>query len=69
MRKIDWVKKWFIEDGLRESLTGKRCDRTYERKIDGDFEARLIALSCSQPPMGHSRCSLRLLAYKAFELQ
>lgn len=69
MRKIDRVKKRFIEDGLEESLTGKRRERIYERKIDGDFEARLIALSCSEPPSGYLRWSLRLLADKAVELQ
>jgi len=39
------------------------------KKIDGDFEARLIALSCSEPPEGYSRWSLRLLADKVVELQ
>jgi hypothetical protein len=69
MRKIDRVKKRFVQEGLQESLTGKKPDRVYERKIDGDFEARLIALSCSEPPKGYSRWSLRLLADKVVELQ
>jgi hypothetical protein len=69
MRKIDRVKKRFVEEGLQESLTGKKRDRIYDKKIDGDFEARLIALSCSEPPRGYSRWSLRLLADKAVELQ
>jgi hypothetical protein len=69
MRKIDRVKKRFVLDGLEASLTGKKPDRIYERKIDGDFEARLIALSCSAPPEGYSRWSLRLLADKVVELQ
>jgi len=68
MRKIDRVKKRFVLGGLQESLTGKKRDRTYERKIDGDFEARLIAFSCSEPPKGYSRWSLRLLADKMVEL-
>ena len=41
----------------------------HERKADGDFEAHLVALSCSEPPPGHVRWSLRLLADKVVELQ
>lgn len=69
MRKIDRVKKRFILEGINESLTGKKPVRVYDKKIDGDFEAKLIALSCSEPPSGYSRWSLRLLADKVIELQ
>ena len=41
----------------------------YEKKADGDFEAHLIALSCSAPPEGFARWSLRLLADRAVELK
>jgi len=69
MRKIDRVKKRFVLESFDEALTGKKPDRTYVKKTDGDFEARLIALSCSDPPEGFSRWSLRLLADKVVELQ
>jgi len=68
MRKIDRVKKRFVTQGLDVALNGKKTERVYERKADGDFEAHLVALSCSQPPEGFSRWSLRLLADKAVEL-
>jgi hypothetical protein len=68
MRKIDRVKRRFVEEGLETALTGKKPDRVYEKKADGDFEAHLIALSCNEPPEGFSRWSLRLLADKAVEL-
>ena len=68
MRKIDRVKKRFVEDGLDVALNGKKGNRVYKKKVDGDFEAHLIALSCSNPPEGFSRWSLRLLAEKAVEL-
>jgi len=68
MRKIDRVKKRFVEDGLDVALNGKKGNRVYKKKADGDFEAHLIALSCSNPPEGFSRWSLRLLAEKAVEL-
>ena len=68
MRKIDRVKKRFVEDGLEITLNGTKGQRYYEKKADGEFEAHLIALSCSEPPEGFSRWSLRLLADKMVEL-
>jgi len=68
MRKIDRVKKNFVMDGLDITLNGHTRNRTYKKKIDGDFEAHLIAISCSEPPEGFGRWSLRLLADKVVEL-
>jgi transposase len=68
MKKIDRVKKRFVEDGLDITLNGRKGSRVYKKKADGDFEAHLVALSCSDPPEGFSRWSLRLLADKAVEL-
>jgi len=68
MKKIDRVKKRFVEDGLDITLNGRKGSRIYKKKADGDFEAHLIALSCSDPPEGFSRWSLRLLADKVVEL-
>jgi len=69
MRKIDRVKKRFIEEGFETALAGRKQERVYEKKADGDFEAHLVALSCSQPPEGFVRWSLRLLADRAVELK
>jgi len=69
MRKIDRVKKRFVNQGPYVALNGKKSDRVYEKKADGDFEAHLIALSCSKPPEGFSQWSLRLLADRAVELK
>ena len=69
MKKIDRVKKRFVEEGLEIALYGHPKDREYEKKVDGDLEARLIALSCSESPEGFSRWSLRMLADKAVELE
>jgi transposase len=68
MRKIDRVKKRFVEEGFEVALIGRRGKRVYKKKADGDFEAHLVALSCSGPPEGFCRWSLRLLADKAVEL-
>jgi Fe2+ or Zn2+ uptake regulation protein len=69
MRTIDRVKKRFVEEGFDAALERKESERTYERKADGDVEARLIALSCGEPPEGYGRWSLRLLADKMVELK
>ncbi len=68
MRKIDRVKKRFVMEGMEAVLTKKKGSRIYEKKTDGDFEAHLVALSCSEPPEGFSRWSLRMLADKVVEL-
>lgn len=67
MRTIDRIKKKFIEGGLEAVLERKPPDRTYDKKVDGDVEAKLIALCCSEPPEGRSKWSLRLLAEKMVE--
>jgi transposase len=67
-RKIDRLKKRMVEEGLPGALQRKRPERSYPRKIDGALEARLIAMSCGEPPQGSARWSLRLLAERAVEL-
>ncbi len=68
MRKIDRIKKCFVEEGFDIALNGTKGKRAYKKKADGDFEAHLVALSCSEPPKGFARWSLRLLADKVVEL-
>lgn len=69
MRKIDRVKRRFVEDGLEAAFGSRQGRRFHERKADGDFEAHVVALSCGKPPQGFARWSLRLLADQAVELQ
>jgi hypothetical protein len=68
-RTIDRVKKKFVEQGFEAALENSPTTRVYDKKTDGDVEAHLIALSCSKPPKGFSRWSLRLLADKMVEMQ
>ena len=68
MRKIDRTKKRFVVDGLDVALNGRKGSRVYKKKVDGDFEAHLVALSCGDPPEGFARWSLRLLADRVVEL-
>lgn len=69
MKKIDRVKKRFVEEGIEIALLGHKGERVYKKKVDGDLEAHLIALSCSEPPEGFAHWSLRMLADKAVELE
>ena len=69
MRTIDRVKKKFIEEGFEKVLERRVSSRIYDVKIDGDVEARLVKLCCSEPPSGFAKWSLRLLADKMVELK
>jgi len=69
MRTIDRVKKRFVEEGLEAALKMAPTSRVYDKLVDGDMEAHLIALACGDPPKGFARWSLRLLADKLVELR
>ena len=69
MRTIDRVKKKFIDEGFEGVLDRRPTSRVYETKSDGDVEAKLVALCCSEPPKGFAKWSLRLLADKMVELE
>jgi transposase len=68
-RTIEHLKKRFVEDGLEAALERKPREKPPREVIfDGAFEARLIALACSDAPEGYRRWTVRLLADKAVEL-
>lgn len=68
-RSIEHLKKRFVEDGLDVALERKPREKPpREVTFDGAFEARLIALACSDAPEGHRRWTVRLLADKVVEL-
>ncbi len=59
---VERVRKRFVEQGLEAALVPAKSHRVYERKLDGDGEAHLIALACSKSPQGRHRWTLALLA-------
>lgn len=68
-RTIEHLKKRFVEDGVKIALDRKpRETPPREVTFDGAFEARLLALACSEAPEGHQRWTVRLLADKVVEL-
>ena len=62
------VRRRFVEGGLEAALHRKVQVKRKEPKLDGDKEAHLIALACSEAPEGRDRWSLRLLAGRMVEL-
>ena len=66
---IEKVKKRFVEEGLDSAIERKASTRKPNIKFDGEFDARIMQLACSQSPEGTSRWTIRLLAEKAVELK
>lgn len=66
---VEGVRQRFVEQGLEAALNRKKQDRPSRiPKVDGEVEARLIALRCGPAPEGCAKWTLRLLADKAVEL-
>lgn len=63
------MRERFVEDGLEVALNGKKRQKYKEKVFDGAVEAHVVALRCSQPPAGHARWTVRLLAQKMVELE
>lgn len=61
----DFLAKQDIEAYL---MRKKRETPPTPPKLDGEQEAKIIALACSEPPEGYARWSVRLLSSKAVEL-
>jgi len=66
---IERIRKMFIQEGLTAALERRRPRRQYDRALDGDGEAHLVALTCQKPPEGRSRWTLRLLADRMVQLE
>lgn len=68
-RTVERVRQRFVEQGFEAALVPAKGKRVYSRKLDGEQEAKLIAMACSKPPAGKKRWTLRLLADEAVELR
>ena len=67
-KTVERLKQRFVEEGFEACMDRKPYPEIKEIKTDGDFEAHLIAISCSKAPAGYARWSLRMLADKMVEL-
>lgn len=66
---VSRVRRTYVEQGLAAALERKSPDRVYRRCLDGETEARLIALACSTPPHERPCWTLRLLADELVRLE
>ncbi len=62
------IRERFVLESFEIALHGHSTRNHRRRRIDGECEARLIAMLCGPAPEGYARWSLRLLADKAVEL-
>jgi transposase len=68
-RTVENVRRRFVTDGTAAALERKKRDHPPREKVlDGEAEAHLIAVACSEPPEGRARWTLELLADKLVEL-
>jgi len=67
LRTIERVRQRFVEEGLEAALN-PRPGQGRKPKLNGEVEAHLVALRCSEPPTGQGRWTLRLLANRMVAL-
>jgi hypothetical protein len=63
------IRARYVVAGLDAAVYRQPPARSYRRRLDGEQEARLVALTCSAPPQGHKGWTLRLLADRLVALQ
>jgi hypothetical protein len=69
IQTVERVRKQLVEEGLEAVLRRRKyVQKVSRKKLDGEVEAHLIALACSEAPEGYTRWSLRLLAGRMIEL-
>ncbi len=66
---VSRVRERFAWEGLEAALVHRKPKNTKPKKLDGEQEAHLIALACSEPPKGKKRWSVRLLADRFVRLE
>jgi len=68
-RCVENTRKRCVELGLEQALQRKPRHREKSRALDGEAEARLVSIACSEAPKGHARWTLKLLSHKLVELE
>jgi len=67
---VEGIRQRFVETGFQETLDGKkRADPPTPKLLDGEQEAKIIAMRLGPPPKGYASWTLRLLARKVVELE
>jgi transposase len=66
--KVMRLRKQLVLEGLKAALSRRTTMQPRRRKLDGEQEARLVAVACSAPPAGRAKWTMQLLADKLVEL-
>jgi len=70
IRTVETIRKRFVEEGLDAAVHRKKqCRPSRQRVLDGEKEAKLVALCCSKAPAGRTRWTLRMLADRLVRLE
>lgn len=69
IKMVERLRQRFVEDGFCMALNGKKREVYKEKVLDGEVEAKLIALRCSSAPEGYNKWTLRLLAEQMVSLE
>lgn len=67
-KTVQRIRQRYAEESLEAALSRRAHRRTRPRKLSGEQEAHLVALSCSNPPEGRSRWTLKLLSNRLVAL-
>ncbi|HZR48586.1 MAG TPA: helix-turn-helix domain-containing protein [Streptosporangiaceae bacterium] len=68
-RTVARTRAGFVQEGFAVALHGHPRVRQTPPKLDSSQEARLVALACTDPPAGHARWTVRLLAERVVQLE
>jgi len=69
-KTVENLRQRFVECGFQEALDGKKRETPpVEKLLNGEQEAKVIAMRLESPPKGYGKWSLRLLARKVVELK
>ncbi|MGL5097457.1 MAG: helix-turn-helix domain-containing protein, partial [Planctomycetia bacterium] len=69
VQTVENVRRRLVEDGFEVALAGRTPTRRRSKVLDGEQEAKVVALRLGPPPPGFANWSLRLLADKVVELR
>ena len=67
-KSVGNLRRRFVEKGISSALERQKRENPPKIRIDGETEAKIVALTCSEAPEGYSQWTLRLLADKVVEL-
>ena len=68
-KTVEYIRERLVTEGFELTLDGKPKQRVRGKALDGEQEAKIIALRLGQPPKGFSNWTLRLLAEQAVTLE